>query len=1517
MRCSFNKMALHVAGLLFTLGVFASARSQDTIRLLPEPKVTMGTWNRVFSNQVTGLKTFIYRLQGSATWDTAAGMGDPSEYYKDFFGLLHGKTYEYRVLMNGQLSNIVSSTQDARPPVVFDNLKRVFVRWNPVPVAFSAVDSVSGSVKRVVLYMRPGHNVSAPWDSVAQVLYPGGRVASPATPLIDTVYYQVPPGIGDGPFEFYLAAQDTAWNPVHLPGSAFSGSEGNFAAPPDTAQALIQIFLDTHQPRSLLKNGMNRYVNQQTFAVSYAASDSFAGRENFLGSGVREIRLYTGYKMEPGAAFYLYRDSLFARTLLLTPLISAEGVFQISVNKDGYYEFYSLAKDSAGNWENNGQPKTDVSYLLVDSSPPRLDSLQVQEYGDTTGHPAKPGWTKLPTVLVQLYGIEDVPKDGYFSGIDSICIAEDNLLVKNRYCEVALAGDKSVVYTLSTTAGAKTLYAVAKDKAVNLSLPVSQQIVYDPIAPQVDRFQVLSRATARDQVPVSVHVSDNGVLDSLYIWVDDVQVARSSLQGQSFSDTISVDLPAAQGWHVVKIQVRDRAGNVSTAAEDSVLKTFQAVLVNLKVFDLTDSTRSFFRAAPSYTDNPLVGVAVTFRGILQAFEISEQTSFANSVRFQRPFQIIRATATDTTVFVTFALSQEEGWKTLFVRGFGPELSDTTAVLSERIRLDLTAPVLSGIRAYRVIGPQDTTFDHFNSRDIRLSLNVSSGDLFAVMVQEESQDSVLIPAGIWMADTISYHLKTPDDGPILLHVSVRDSAGNWSNPVNRTVYLDRRLPQIKSFGFLAPYVSHFTPEVAVTCYDDTSFSAVGALDRIEFSENQAFDPAGTIVFDLPDRAIFSGNFQIPLTPVYGVHTLYVRVRDRAGNYSDVAQAQVEVVQVVSPVTVRIADPTDPQDVRMAAFPGWTNDDSVRVEIAYRGVLKKILVSADSLFESDVSVYDRWTAVNDSTALVYYSIAGKSGRQTIYIRLIGPNEPDSSQVISGAIQVDRTPPTVGAFQLFQVHAGGDTTFRYVNQVDIQGQVLGASESLSWLETWEDPQNRFFRPYQKVFGLSLTQGEGIKRVYLAVRDSAGNWSPPFAASVVLDQSAPVLGRVILSDVDIAGPADSSLTDDLRVEISLTASDAPPGALFGVRVAQDPSFQKNVAFVPFSSAGVRYENGYYHFTYVAKKEWLQQGRIFCWVAAVDSARNLSASLSDGIFYSSALRIELTLYDPADPQDSLYSGSNRVLLKVRPVSGFYEEISISPVPGQFADWSPVPPTEIYHGEYIFSSEKSFFTGRLYAAARNSAGQMAVDSAQIIIDRVAPQIVSVVIEAYTPPGNREVTYKQHVSVVVQAQDTGSIHEIQVTEDSTFRTKSRTIFDPPGASRVTDQTDLELSPGNGLKRIYARVLDFAGNYSSVVTAQILADYDPVGKITNHPNPFNPLREKTEIVVKTDGQTDIVVKIFDLFGNLVREFRRNRGEVYNRILWDGRNQNGEVVANGGYICVIQLDNRVYKRKIAVIK
>jgi hypothetical protein len=85
--------------------------------------------------------------------------------------------------------------------------------------------------------------------------------------------------------------------------------------------------------------------------------------------------------------------------------------------------------------------------------------------------------------------------------------------------------------------------------------------------------------------------------------------------------------------------------------------------------------------------------------------------------------------------------------------------------------------------------------------------------------------------------------------------------------------------------------------------------------------------------------------------------------------------------------------------------------------------------------------------------------------------------------------------------------------------------------------------------------------------------------------------------------------------------------------------------------------------------------------------------------------------------------------------------------------------------------------------------------------------------------------------------------------------------------------------------------------------------------NYPNPFN---STTTIEFGLPEKTDVTITIYNVLGQLVREYRlgeMNPGRY--KIQWDGRNQMGNIVASGVYFYRMHTPQFTKVRKLVLIK
>jgi FlgD Ig-like domain len=124
----------------------------------------------------------------------------------------------------------------------------------------------------------------------------------------------------------------------------------------------------------------------------------------------------------------------------------------------------------------------------------------------------------------------------------------------------------------------------------------------------------------------------------------------------------------------------------------------------------------------------------------------------------------------------------------------------------------------------------------------------------------------------------------------------------------------------------------------------------------------------------------------------------------------------------------------------------------------------------------------------------------------------------------------------------------------------------------------------------------------------------------------------------------------------------------------------------------------------------------------------------------------------------------------------------------------------------------------------------------------------------------------------------------------------------------------------LKRLVKAIVLGIG-FISIVAALPAAAALEVYNVTNYPNPFDSRQENTTILYTLGADSEVKAKIYDLFGNSVKEYPEKMETAgIKRIIWDGTDDNGSKVVKGGYICVVEIRNDGMKvmatRKIGVV-
>jgi len=130
----------------------------------------------------------------------------------------------------------------------------------------------------------------------------------------------------------------------------------------------------------------------------------------------------------------------------------------------------------------------------------------------------------------------------------------------------------------------------------------------------------------------------------------------------------------------------------------------------------------------------------------------------------------------------------------------------------------------------------------------------------------------------------------------------------------------------------------------------------------------------------------------------------------------------------------------------------------------------------------------------------------------------------------------------------------------------------------------------------------------------------------------------------------------------------------------------------------------------------------------------------------------------------------------------------------------------------------------------------------------------------------------------------------------------------------------LEPGEHRFRYVAR--DISGNFADSVTNSVVVDNNlSIQDMANYPNPMST---ETSFMFRLSGElspTSCKVKIFSVAGRLIREINSPANIGHNQIYWDGKDDDGDYIANGTYLYkfIIQGNSQVETsiQKLAILR
>ncbi|MCK4297780.1 MAG: T9SS type A sorting domain-containing protein, partial [Candidatus Marinimicrobia bacterium] len=87
------------------------------------------------------------------------------------------------------------------------------------------------------------------------------------------------------------------------------------------------------------------------------------------------------------------------------------------------------------------------------------------------------------------------------------------------------------------------------------------------------------------------------------------------------------------------------------------------------------------------------------------------------------------------------------------------------------------------------------------------------------------------------------------------------------------------------------------------------------------------------------------------------------------------------------------------------------------------------------------------------------------------------------------------------------------------------------------------------------------------------------------------------------------------------------------------------------------------------------------------------------------------------------------------------------------------------------------------------------------------------------------------------------------------------------------------------------------------------------LQNYPNPFNP---ETTIEYALPHASKVNISIYNVLGQKIRTLSDTKKiEGYYKVIWDGKNDRGEIVPTGIYLYVLTTDKSRFSKKMVLIR
>ena len=677
---------------------------------------------------------------------------------------------------------------------------------------------------------------------------------------------------------------------------------------------------------------------------------------------------------------------------------------------------------------------------------------------------------------------------------------------------------------------------------------------------------------------------------------------------------------------------------------------------------------------------------------------------------------------------------KDGLKTIYVKLFD-EAGNPSEPGSGTIILDRTPPA---VQKFSINDDAQWT------TDVRVTLVSSVDDAVAMQI---SNNASMPPNTQWekyVAMRPGWSV-IPGDGVKTVYARFRDEAGNISDNSSASITLDA------------------TPPTGGISIDDGArvTNDKGGIVKLAISFDD--DAAGMQISNVPDfteaklQPLLNTISAWPLTEKDGPKTVFLRLRDKAGNYSKVYAANI------------LLDRTSPANAEMVLNNGekWVRNKNNKVAVSFRaqGVVQMMVSNHEDFSGAQWTMYK---------TVIPWTLEPGEGERTVYAKF-RDEAGNVSEVISGTVTSDYNPPVIKKFVIDNDEAFTNDAQKKVHiQIDVEGASTMAISNAPIGDT--ATANGLWEPYEASKDWTLGGEDGVKTVYARFKDEADNVTPEYYDKIYLDRVPPADLKIAINN----GAKWFNRADGLAT-IFTHASDAD-----FVQLSNSSDFS--------GSEWQPYENlvkGY--------KLDVSKGEATVYAKFKDKAGNESPVAQASIL--------VDVDPPTNPKMDIDDGAKYVMDRDRKI-----KINLSAENATLMRISEYKNFGDVQWEPYAQAKEITIAGadgekKYYAQFADDAGNLtSIVEASIMLDTEPPIIVSFSIDDGT-----DWTKNQDKKVKLEINAAGAT-EIMICDNANF---DGAKWEP----YKTEIDDYVLPGDDGEKILYLRTRDEAGNISNIAQAKI--------------------------------------------------------------------------------------------------